>query len=471
MAINNNIIVGLDIGTTKVCAIVGQMAENGKINVLGMGKAPSQGGVSRGMVANVAKAVTAIQFAVEEAIKQSQVNIKTVFVGIAGHHIKSLQHRGTLSRKQWDVEITEEELNKLESEMENLALSPGLEILHVLPQEYRIDGEEGIKDPVGRVGVRVECNYHIITGETSAAKTIFMAVRRAGLEIADLIVEPVASAAAVLSEPEMEAGVALVDIGGGTTDICIFDDGAIRHTAIIPIGGDRITKDLQEAFGILKDQAEFVKVNYGSCYPTEAMKNEVVVVPGLPGRAPKEISLYAISQVIRARVEDIIQKVDFEIVVSGIRNKLAGGIVLTGGGSTMKDITQLFNYFIGLEVHIGSPGQRLGKGMIDEVRNPMYATSIGLVLKGFELAQKHQHIELNNQIIQKEEANARVSDPFLDEINMQPVQETPVQIEFGDTPEGKNSGFLFPGSWFGGKSKGLFKGINDWMKEGEDFHD
>ena len=183
MAINNNIIVGLDIGTTKVCAIVGQMAENGKINVLGMGKAPSQGGVSRGMVANVAKAVTAIQFAVEEAIKQSQVNIKTVFVGIAGHHIKSLQHRGTLSRKQWDVEITEDELNKLESEMENLALSPGLEILHVLPQEYRIDGEEGIKDPVGRVGVRVECNYHIITGETSAAKTIFMAVRRAGLEI------------------------------------------------------------------------------------------------------------------------------------------------------------------------------------------------------------------------------------------------------------------------------------------------
>jgi cell division protein FtsA len=195
------------------------------------------------------------------------------------------------------------------------------------------------------------------------------------------------------------------------------------------------------------------------------------VVPGLPGRAPKEISLYAISQVIRARVEDIIQKVDFEIVVSGIRNKLAGGIVLTGGGSTMKDITQLFNYFIGLEVHIGSPGQRLGKGMIDEVRNPMYATSIGLVLKGFELAQKHQHIELNNEIIQKEEANARVSDPFLDEINMQPVQETPVQIEFGDTPEGKNSGFLFPGSWFSGKSKGLFKGINDWMKEGEDFHD
>ncbi|MBU3745617.1 MAG: cell division protein FtsA [Sediminibacterium sp.] len=266
MAINNNnIIVGLDIGTTKVCAIVGQMAENGKINVLGMGKAPSLGGVARGMVANVNKAVVAIQAAVEDAIRQSQVDIKTVFVGIAGHHIKSLQHRGTLSRKQWDTEITEDELNKLESEMENLALSPGVEILHVLPQEYRIDGEDGIKDPIGRVGVRVECNYHIITGETHAAKTIIMAVRKAGLEIADLVVEPVASAAAVLSEPEMEAGVALVDIGGCTTDICIFDDGAIRHTAIIPIGGDRITKDLQEAFSILKDQGEFVKVNDGAC--------------------------------------------------------------------------------------------------------------------------------------------------------------------------------------------------------------
>jgi len=296
---NSQIIVGLDIGTTKVCAIVGQMAENGKINVLGMGKAPSQGGVSRGMVANVSKAVQAIELAITEAVRQSQVSIKTVFVGIAGHHIKSLQHRGSLSRKMWDEEISQAELDTLESEMENLALSPGLEILHVLPQEYRIDNEDGIKDPVGRVGVRVECNYHIITGETSAAKTIFMAVRRAGLEVADLIVEPVASAAAVLSEPEMEAGVALVDIGGGTTDVCIFEDGFIRHTAIIPIAGDRITKDLQEAFGILKDQAEVVKTHYGSCYPTEAMKNEVVVVPGLPGRLPREISLYAISQVIR----------------------------------------------------------------------------------------------------------------------------------------------------------------------------
>ena len=450
---NSQIIVGLDIGTTKVCAIVGQIAENGKINVLGMGKAPSQGGVSRGMVANVSKAVQAIELAITEAVRQSQVSIKTVFVGIAGHHIKSLQHRGSLSRKMWDEEISQAELDTLESEMENLALSPGLEILHVLPQEYRIDNEDGIKDPVGRVGVRVECNYHIITGETSAAKTIFMAVRRAGLEVADLIVEPVASAAAVLSEPEMEAGVALVDIGGGTTDVCIFEDGFIRHTAIIPIAGDRITKDLQEAFGILKDQAEVVKTHYGSCYPTEAMKNEVVVVPGLPGRQPREISLYAISQVIRARVEDIISKVDFEIEVSGLRQRLAGGIVLTGGGSSMKDVTQLFNYQIGLEVHIGRPGQHLGKGMIEEVRNPMYATGIGLVMKGFELAAKTQLQLSQNEPLSNTTVGPEVS-PIYDEDNSEPL---PI-----DANPGKRQ------TWIQGVIN-WGKSMQDWVNE--DFDD
>jgi cell division ATPase FtsA len=227
---------------------------------------------------------------------------------------------------------------------------------------------------------------------------------------------------------------------------------------------------LQEAFGILKDQAEFVKVNYGSCFPTEAMKNEVVVVPGLPGRAPKEISLYAISQVIRARVEDIIQKVDFEIVVSGIRHKLAGGIVLTGGGSSMKDITQLFNYFIGLEVHIGSPGHRLGKAMIDEVRNPMYATSIGLVLKGFELAAKSEAIQLNNEFIVKQEVPVSNNDGFLDDV----VEEAPQtgQLDFGNTPEaqGKNGFGIFGGGWFN-SNKGIIKDIKNWMQDGEDFQE
>jgi cell division protein FtsA len=251
----------------------------------------------------------------------------------------------------------------------------------------------------------------------------------------------------------MEAGVALVDIGGGTTDVCIFEDGFIRHTAIIPIAGDRITKDLQEAFGILKDQAEVVKTHYGSCYPTEAMKNEVVVVPGLPGRQPREISLYAISQVIRARVEDIISKVDFEIEVSGLRQRLAGGIVLTGGGSSMKDVTQLFNYQIGLEVHIGRPGQHLGKGMIEEVRNPMYATGIGLVMKGFELAAKTQLQLSQNEPLSNTTVGPEVS-PLYDEDNSEPL---PI-----DANPGKRQ------TWIQGVIN-WGKSMQDWVNE--DFDD
>ena len=361
----NNIIVGLDIGTTKICAIVGQLAENGKINILGIGKSSSQGGVSRGMVANVSKVVQAIHEAVAQAEKASHVKISTVYVGIAGHHIKSLQHRGTLNRHNGEDEIKKEELLRMEQEMENLVLQPGLDILHVIPQDYTIDGEEGISDPEGRIGVRVECNFHIITGETSRAKIIGRSVKNAQLEVADLIVEPVASATAVLSQEEMEAGVVLVDIGGGTTDICIFENGFISHTAIIPIGGDRITMDLQEAFGILKSQAEEVKVMYGSCFPTDQMKNEVVVIPGLPGIEPKEISVYAISQVIRARMEDIIQKVEYEIALAGVDNTLNGGIVLTGGGSSLKEVKQLFSFQTGFDVHIGTPGQHLGRGQVD----------------------------------------------------------------------------------------------------------
>jgi cell division protein FtsA len=417
----NNIIVGLDIGTTKICAIVGQLAENGKINILGIGKSSSQGGVSRGMVANVSKVVQAIQEAVEQAEKVSQVKINTAYVGIAGHHIKSLQHRGTLNRHNGDDEIKKEELMRLEQEMENLVLQPGLDILHVIPQNYTIDGEEGIRDPEGRIGVRVECNYHIITGETSRAKIIGRAVKNAHLEVADLIVEPVASATAVLSQDEMEAGVVLVDIGGGTTDICIFENGFISHTAIIPIGGDRITMDLQEAFGILKIQAEEVKVLYGSCFPTEQMKNEVVVIPGLTGREPKEISVYAISQVIRARMEDIINKVEFEIVLSGVNNTLNGGVVLTGGGSSLKEVKQLFSFETGFDVHIGTPGQHLGRGQVEEVRKPLYATAIGLLMKGIEIEHAYGSQFAPNQLMDSQQAQREVNGPELEIVDDAPA--------------------------------------------------
>lgn len=420
----NNIIVGLDIGTTKICAIVGQLAENGKINILGIGKSSSQGGVSRGMVANVSKVVQAIHEAVSQAEKSSHVKISTAYVGIAGHHIKSLQHRGTLNRHNGEDEIQKDELLRLEQEMENLVLQPGLDILHVIPQDYTIDGEEGIRDPEGRIGVRVECNYHIITGETSRAKLIGRAVKNAQLEVADLIVEPVASATAVLSQEEMEAGVVLVDIGGGTTDICIFENGFISHTAIISIGGDRITMDLQEAFGILKSQAEEVKVMYGSCFPTEQMKNEVVVIPGLPGREPKEISVYAISQVIRARMEDIIQKVEFEIALSGVDNTLNGGIVLTGGGSSLKEVKQLFSFQTGFDVHIGTPGQHLGRGQVDEVRKPLYATAIGLVMKGIEIEHTYGSQYSPNQLVDNQNKEEVGNSPELEAVAEEEVPQS-----------------------------------------------
>lgn len=460
MNTNADIIVGLDIGTTKICAIVGQLTENGKINVLGKGRAPSMGGVSRGMVANISKAEEAIRIAVAAAKQHSNIDIKTVYVGIAGHHIKSLQHRGTLSRKNSDEEISQAELDKLELDMKHLALSPGQEILHVLPQEYRIDDEEGVKDPVGRMGVRIECNYHIITGHVQAARHIFMAVKRAGLEVADLIVEPLASAAAVLSQEEMEAGVALVDIGGGTTDICVFEDGFIRHTASIPVGGDRITKDLQEAFGILKDQAEVVKVNYGSCYPTETMRNQIITVPGLPNRKPKEISQYAIAQVIHARVLDIIEKIDYEIELSGIRNKLGGGIVLTGGGSAMNNITQLFEFETGIEVHLGYPGQNLGRGMVEEIRNPMYSTGLGLVMKGFEINNK-QNLPSNLPLLPQTE---------VPKTNAPKVEKVMAEVQAAsEEPETKKSWIkkpnLFNGNW------NLMSHIEKWIADGDDFDD
>jgi cell division protein FtsA len=411
----NNIIAGLDIGTTKICVIVGQLADNNKINILGVGKASSQGGVSRGMVANVSKVVEGIKEAVAQAEKVSGVKINTVYAGIAGHHIRSLQHRGNLTRQNGDEEILASELLKLEEEMQNLVIQPGLEILHVLPQEYTIDNEKGIRDPAGRIGVRVECNFHIITGETSRANIILRSVQNAGLGVADLVVEPVASSTAVLSPEEMEAGVVLVDIGGGTSDVCVFENGYITHTAIIPMGGDRITQDLQEAFGILKEQAEEVKVKYGSCYPTDSMKNEVVVVPGLPGRQPKEISLYAIAQVIRARMEDIVQKVDFEIQLSGVSGMLNGGIVLTGGGSGLKEVRNLFSWGTGFDVHINSPGKHLGMGMIEEVRSPMYSTSIGLVMKGIEIEHRQGTECVPNKFIQ-ESPKQESEEPVLEEV-------------------------------------------------------
>lgn len=380
---HSDIIVGLDIGTTKICAIVGRITEHGKVEVLGMGKADSLG-VMRGVVANIDKTVEAIEQAVAQAEAQSGHKITKVYVGIAGQHIKSLQHRGIYMRENADEEISRKDIERLVEDMKKLALNPGDRIIHVLPQEFIIDNEQGIKEPVGMSGIRLEANFHIITGQITAAQNINKCVEKAGLKVADLVLEPLASSASVLSDEEKEAGVALVDIGGGTTDLAIFQDGIIRHTAVIPLGGNIITEDIKEGCLIMKNQAEALKVRFGSAFATETQENEIVSIPGLRGRDPKEISLRNLASIIQARMEEIMEQVYFEIRSSGYEKRLIGGIVITGGGSQLKNIKQLAEYISGMDTRIGLPTEHLAKSPVADIKNPMYATAIGLVLKGWE---------------------------------------------------------------------------------------
>ncbi|MGB0882681.1 MAG: cell division protein FtsA [Vicingaceae bacterium] len=379
----SEIVVGLDIGTTKIVVIVGRKNEHGKLEVLGMGKSESIG-VSRGVVSNIDKTVQSIRLAVEDAEAKSGVDIKVVNVGIAGQHIKSLQHRGIKVRHNVDDEISQNDINALIDDMYKLVMLPGEEIIHVLPQEYIIDNEQGIKDPIGMAGVRLEANFHIITGQIAAAKNIYKCVHKAGLEVEDLILEPLASSEAVLSAEEKEAGVALVDIGGGTTDIAIFQDGIIRHTAVIPFGGNSITEDIKEGCGIIKNQAELLKVKFGSALASESKENEIVSIPGLRGREPKEISLKTLAQIIQARMEEVIENIYYEIKNSGYENKLICGIVVTGGGSQLKHISQLLEYVTGMDTRIGYPNEHLAKGNAEELTSPLFATGVGLVIKGYE---------------------------------------------------------------------------------------
>jgi cell division protein FtsA len=384
---SQKLIVGLDIGTTKICAIVAQRNENGKINILGIGKAPSLGGVTEGMVNNIQKTSDAIQKAVAEASKMSNVNIASVYVGIAGKHIKSFQQNYTTYRTNPQKEIDSTEMEEMRKQMYRMHMAPGTGILHVLPQEYKIDDNYS-DDPVGMPGSKFECNYHIITGQILAAENIKRCVEKCGIEVADIVVEPIASAKAVLDETELKAGVAILDIGGGTSDLAIFKDGRIRHTAVIPLGGERITRDIMHAFNVMENHAEAMKVKYGQALPEYVNSNEVVVVPGIGGRKPKYVSVKNLSLVINACLQDIFERVDYEIETSGYKNRLTAGLVLTGGGAELVNIGHFLEYTTGLEVQLGFPNQHLAKGMVSEVKSPMYATGAGLVIYGMEQLMK-----------------------------------------------------------------------------------
>ncbi len=379
-----NIAVGLDIGTTKIVAMIGKKNDHGKLEILGMGKAKSLG-VHRGVVTNITQTIESIKQAVVEAENSSGLSIKSVVVGIAGQHIRSLQHSDYIVRQNSDDVIDHTDIDNLIKNVHNLVMLPGEEIIHVLPQEYKVDGQAEIREPKGMYGSRLEANFHIVVGQISSIKNIGRCVKSSNLNVADITLEPLASAEAVLSQEEKEAGVVLVDIGGGTTDLAIFKDGIIRHTAVIPFGGNVITEDIKEGCSIIEKQAELLKIKFGSAWPGENKENEIVSIPGLRGREPKEISLKNLSKIIHARVVEIIEQVYLEIKNYGHdenKKKLIAGIVLTGGGAHLKHIKQLTEFVTGMDTRIGYPNEHLASESDDEFSSPAYATAVGLVLKG-----------------------------------------------------------------------------------------
>lgn len=396
---NENIAVGLDIGTTKIVAMIGKKNEYGKLEILGVGKSKSLG-VARGVVNNIVQTIQSIQQAVKEAEANSGYKIKDVVVGIAGQHIRSIQHSDYISRNNPEEVIGEADIELLINQVNKLAMLPGEEIIHVLPQEFKIDGQSDIKEPVGMAGGRVESSFHIVLGQASSIRNIGRCIQSSGIDLSGLTLEPLASSDAVLSQEEKEAGVALIDIGGGTTDLAIFKDGIIRHTAVIPFGGNVITEDIKEGCSIVEKQAELLKVKFGSAWPGENKDNEIVSIPGIRGREPKEISLKNLSKIINARVVEIIEQVFNEIKLYGHeepRKKLIAGIVLTGGGAQLKHIKQLVEYITGIDTRIGYPNEHLAGNSDEEISSPLYATAVGLVMNSIaKNTQSAYKIESNS---------------------------------------------------------------------------
>jgi cell division protein FtsA len=391
MNYKNNILAAIDIGTTKIVTILGYINENKKLDVIGMAKCPSKG-IRRGVILNINEAVDAIKATVEEVQKQAGFQIKQAFVGIAGQHIKSIRNRGYVNRDSYDTEITKADTERLLADMYKIPIELGEEIIHVIPQNYIVDSETGVKNPIGMFGKRLEANFHIVIGEIASARNIERCVNRVGIKVKQLILEPLASSEAVLSEDEKEAGVALIDIGGGTTDIAVFHDDIIRHTAVIPFGGNVITKDIMEGCSILNKYAEQLKIQFGSALGDLAQDDKVVTVPGINGREPKEISFKSLAYIIQSRMEEIIDAALFEIENSGCMEKLSAGIVITGGGSLLRNLPQLVKFRSGMDVRIGYPNERLGEDNTNEINHPMYSTSVGLLLKGHNLL--HQSIPI-----------------------------------------------------------------------------
>ena len=379
------IIVGLDIGTTKIAVIAGRKNEFGKLEILGFGKASSSG-VKHGQVLNIDETIKAVKTALDNCFASNpNLNIKEVYVGVAGHHIKSLQTRGDIVRQNTDGEIAQKEIDQLVADQYKTYIPAGDQIIDVIPQEFTVDNFQNIPNPIGYGGVKVGANFHIITGDKNAIKNINRSVGKAGLQTKDLVLQPLASSAAVMGQEDLEAGVAIVDIGGGTTDLAVFYEGILKHTAVIPFAGENITNDIKTGLGVLKTQAEQMKVQFGSALANEAKTNAFITIPGLRGMPAKEISVKNLANIIQARISEIMDFVTYHLKQVGLDNRmLNGGIILTGGGSQLKHLIQLTEYATGLPARIGYPNEHLAAGHIDELAKPTYSTCIGLILKGYD---------------------------------------------------------------------------------------
>ena len=448
------IIVGLDIGTTKIAAIAGRKNEYGKLEILGFGRANSNG-VKHGQVLNIDETIKAIRMALDNCYASNpNLEISEVYVGIAGHHIKSLQTRGDIVRQQTDDEITQREIDQLIADQYKTYIPAGDQIIDVIPQEFTVDNFQNIPNPIGYGGVKVGANFHIITGDKNAIRNINRAVEKSGLLTKDLVLQPLASAASVMGQEDLEAVVAIVDIGGGTTDLAVFYEGILKHTAVIPFGGENITNDIKTGLGVLKTQAEQMKVQFGSALSNEAKANAFITIPGLRGMPAKEISVKNLANIIQARMSEIMDFVTYHLKQVGLDNKsLNGGIVMTGGGSQLRHLIQLTEYITGLNARIGYPTEHLAAGHIEELAKPTYSTCIGLILKGFS---DYEH---NRKQFEKEYRKVEIPENLRKaEIEEEkPVSEAIVQQERVRNRKGVKD--------FWGKFK---DGIIDLFKEEED---
>ncbi len=450
------IIVGLDIGTTKIAVIAGRKNEFGKLEILGFGKANSNG-VKHGQVLNIDETIKAIKTALDNCFASNpNLDINDVYVGIAGHHIKSLQTRGDIVRQVNDEEISQREIDQLISDQYKTYIPAGDQIIDVIPQEFTVDNFQNIPNPIGYGGVKVGANFHIITGDKNAIRNINRSVEKSGLHTKDLVLQPLASSSAVMAQEDLEAGVAIVDIGGGTTDLAVFYEGILKHTAVIPFAGENITNDIKTGLGVLKTQAEQMKVQFGSALANEAKGNAYITIPGLRGMPAKEISVKSLASIIQARMSEIMDFVTYHLKQVGLDNKaLNGGVVLTGGGSQLRHLIQLTEYATGLPARIGFPNEHLAAGHIEELAKPTYSTCIGLILKGYD---DYEH---NRKQFEKEYKKVDVPDTLKKAIE---DEERELEIEEVSTDRVKQRRGL---NNFWGKFK---DGIIDLFKEEEDKH-